>query len=239
MKTMEKPRMNAREFNTTRARTRAAAWSLRISSSDTPETNERYDGMSGKTQGDRNEKIPAAKATKKLTSGILFFEQFLEQFPGGWTIPFSGAPASGEAFPFGADQISRGQPPGAVQLRDFRFRVQSNRISQLKLFDKSDRLLLAVFDVDGQHDKIIVLELLIKFFHCRHFLPARDAPSGPKIEEYGLSSEILEGNFLSFRRRETEFRGRRDVFHRLKHRDRLEIDLRLGPTGSHCEREGP
>jgi hypothetical protein len=30
--------------------------------------------MSGNTQGERKEKIPAAKATKKLTSAILLFE---------------------------------------------------------------------------------------------------------------------------------------------------------------------
>ena len=97
--------MNATEFNTTRERMRASAWSLRISSKETPETNERYDGISGSTQGERNEKMPAAKATKKLTSAIRLFEQLFEQFSGGWTVPFGRAPAAGQSFSFGADQI--------------------------------------------------------------------------------------------------------------------------------------
>ena len=66
------------ELNATRERTRAAAWSLRISSRETPEMNERYDGISGRTQGERNENRPAAKATNKLTSAILLFEQLFK-----------------------------------------------------------------------------------------------------------------------------------------------------------------
>src|SRR5262250_2531305 len=165
--------------------------------------------MSGRTQGERNEKIPAAKATKKLTSAILFFEQLFEHFSGGWTIPFSGTPTAGESFPFGTAQIGRGQTPGAVQLRDFRFRVESNGVGDRELFDKADRFLLAILDVDGQHDKVVVFILLVKFFHCRHFFAARNAPSGPKIEKYGFCSEIFERDFFSFRSHETEFRGRR------------------------------
>jgi hypothetical protein len=59
--------------------------------------------MSGNTQGERNEKIPAAKATKKLTSAILFFEQLFDQVSGGRTIPLSRAPTASDSFPFGTD----------------------------------------------------------------------------------------------------------------------------------------
>src|SRR5918999_5220795 len=68
--TREKPMIKANEFNTTRQRTRERACALRISSSETPETKERYEGISGRTQGERNEKTPAAKATKMFTSVI-------------------------------------------------------------------------------------------------------------------------------------------------------------------------
>ncbi len=45
-------------------------------------------------------------------------------------------------------------------------------------------------DVDGDHGKISVFELLMQFFHGRHFNQTRWAPGGPKIEKDNLAFKI-------------------------------------------------
>src|SRR5689334_8633308 len=69
-KTTEKPMMKATALSTTRRRTRLSLDGSAISSIDTPEMNERYDGITGSTHGDKNESSPELKATKKLMSVI-------------------------------------------------------------------------------------------------------------------------------------------------------------------------
>jgi hypothetical protein len=49
------------------------------SSIDTPVMNDKYDGKSGKTQGDKNESVPALNATKRLT-GSCIEHSFLDSF---------------------------------------------------------------------------------------------------------------------------------------------------------------
>ena len=43
-----------------------------ISENETPDINEKYPGTSGRTQGDKKEIIPAAKAIYRETSGIFY-----------------------------------------------------------------------------------------------------------------------------------------------------------------------
>ena len=43
----------------------------RISSSVTPETNERYPGIRGSTQGEMNDKTPAMNAANSVTFSII------------------------------------------------------------------------------------------------------------------------------------------------------------------------
>src|SRR5215470_3827440 len=100
--------------------------------------------------------MPAANATTKLTSAILRFEQLLKEFSRGGTVPFRGTPTTRQPLAFGAYDVSRGQTPGAVQRRDFGFRIQRNRIGQLQLFQKRRRILLAILYVDRKHNKIFV-----------------------------------------------------------------------------------
>src|ERR1043166_2472483 len=139
--------MNASEFSTTRERTRVAPSALRIWSKETPETNERYDGISGSTQGERKEKMPAANATTKLTSPILLFEQVFEKFSRRGTVPFCGSPGASEPFSFRSDNICRRQSPSAVQGGDLGLRIENNGISQFQLLHERDRLLFTIFDV--------------------------------------------------------------------------------------------
>src|SRR5260370_26063473 len=62
-KIIEKPTMKARECRRIRPRVSAVTSSVRALT-DIPVMNDRYDGKSGRTQGERNEKSPALKATK-------------------------------------------------------------------------------------------------------------------------------------------------------------------------------
>src|SRR5450759_5252116 len=67
MNTIEKPITNASEVRNTCRRELAGAASVpRISSIDTPETNEMYPGMSGSTHGETKDKNPAAKAARSV-----------------------------------------------------------------------------------------------------------------------------------------------------------------------------
>src|SRR4029434_878953 len=62
-KTAVKPAMKASECR--RIRERSDTETSEVSrSTDIPVTNERYEGKSGSTQGERNEKSPAEKATR-------------------------------------------------------------------------------------------------------------------------------------------------------------------------------
>src|SRR5215467_9609918 len=100
--------------------------------------------------------MPAAKATKKLTSAILLFEQFFEHFSSGGTVPFRRTPTAGESFSLGTNQISGGKSPSAVQLSDFSFGIEGNRIGKFELFDEGHCLLLAVFNVHGQDHEVVI-----------------------------------------------------------------------------------
>ena len=71
--------------------------------------------------------------------------------------------------------------------------------------------------------KVVVLVLLIEFFHCRHLFPAGFAPRRPKIQKYGFSPEILERDFFSFGIGETEIGSRSGFFHGLENRDYLKL----------------
>ena len=68
--TIEKPAMNASECAITRQRSVprvADPWSC---STDIPVMKDRYEGNSGSTHGERNEKIPAENATTRETFRI-------------------------------------------------------------------------------------------------------------------------------------------------------------------------
>ncbi len=64
-----KPRMKATECRSTRVRAPAVT-SLVRRSTDIPVMNDRYDGKSGSTQGERNEKSPAEKATRTPSDSL-------------------------------------------------------------------------------------------------------------------------------------------------------------------------
>jgi len=61
--------MNIMEFVMTGFRERDFA--ALSSSIDIPVMNAKYDGKSGKTQGDKNESVPALNATKRLTGSCI------------------------------------------------------------------------------------------------------------------------------------------------------------------------
>jgi hypothetical protein len=62
MKTNEKPKTNSSEF--CRIGFRVFDCVSESSSTDIPVMNDKYDGNSGKTQGERNENVPPRNATK-------------------------------------------------------------------------------------------------------------------------------------------------------------------------------
>lgn len=66
----ENPRMNAMEFVMVRKRILFRSLLLVRSSKEIPVIKEMYDGTSGRTHGERNERIPAKKASGKETSLI-------------------------------------------------------------------------------------------------------------------------------------------------------------------------
>ncbi len=61
--------MNRMEFSRMARRVRGFATVPWISSKETPATKERYDGNSGSTHGDRNDRRPAIMATRMFRSG--------------------------------------------------------------------------------------------------------------------------------------------------------------------------
>src|SRR5947207_12542401 len=67
--TSEKQKTNASAWRITRRRASAVRSACR-SATDMPVTNERYEGKSGRTHGERNEKSPAVNATT-IPSGSL------------------------------------------------------------------------------------------------------------------------------------------------------------------------
>src|SRR5262245_11022955 len=100
MNTMEKSMTKASDMMTARRRfvsedvTAAAAPAPRVSSSGTPDTNERYPGMRGRTQGEINDRIPATNAAKSDTSCI-YSTGFRGITPGGPPWPGRDAGAGG------------------------------------------------------------------------------------------------------------------------------------------------
>src|SRR3989338_4511719 len=75
IKTAEKPKTKKRALKKILAFRAEGLVSCCISSADTPETKERYPGIRGSTQGERNETTPAKKATPSeiwLSSVIVF-----------------------------------------------------------------------------------------------------------------------------------------------------------------------
>src|SRR5688500_13834642 len=99
MKTIEKPSTKASDIMTARrfalAEVRAAAAPApRISSRVTPETNETYPGMRGRTQGEIKDRIPATNAAKSETSCI-YSTGFSLITPGGPPSPGRDAGAGG------------------------------------------------------------------------------------------------------------------------------------------------
>src|SRR5574341_318066 len=69
MNTRENPRMNRIELSKMARRVREFATVPWISSKETPATKEMYDGNSGSTHGDRNDRRPASMATRMFRSG--------------------------------------------------------------------------------------------------------------------------------------------------------------------------
>jgi hypothetical protein len=63
-KTTEKPTIKANDVMRVFRRTSSRFEAFCSSSTDTPDINEIYAGTSGRTQGERNESIPAKKAAK-------------------------------------------------------------------------------------------------------------------------------------------------------------------------------
>src|SRR5689334_14145501 len=79
-KTSEKPMTKARDAMKTWARDAdGAPASPRMSSTDTPETKEMYPGISGRTQGETNDRKPAANAASSVT----FWFMPVRRSPGG------------------------------------------------------------------------------------------------------------------------------------------------------------
>ena len=127
--------------------------------------------------------------------------------------------------PLGPIKYVVGSPQAPYNDATSAFGSKSNGVRQLEFLDEGQRFLPAILDVDGEHDKVIVLVLLIEFFHRRHLFPAGLAPGRPKIKKYGFSPEILQRNFFSFGVGETEVGSRRGLFHGLENWDHFEIDL--------------
>jgi hypothetical protein len=71
MKTVEKPAMKPRHARMTLRRRAVSPTPFSISSTETPEINERYAGISGITQGENTEISPAAKAKGTLDRNSL------------------------------------------------------------------------------------------------------------------------------------------------------------------------
>jgi len=71
IKTTEKPRMKKIELSPTLFKILLFSSLSFISSTETPEINERYPGIRGKTQGEKKDMIPAKNAAKSDTSPVI------------------------------------------------------------------------------------------------------------------------------------------------------------------------
>ena len=70
-------------------------------------------------------------------------------------------------------------------------------------------------DADRDHLELRASQLRLQFVQGRHFLPARNAPSGPQIEKDGLAFEIGDAQSFALRSLEVHVwkrgRGRREI----------------------------
>src|SRR5437867_9139256 len=111
-----KPAMKATEWSSTRPRVPAST-SLASRSTDMPVMNERYEGNSGNTQGDRNESRPAENATSTPIDSVIrvsSFQQRLEEGLGGRAAPLARSVREERAISLPADDERRRHRPHTV-----------------------------------------------------------------------------------------------------------------------------
>src|SRR5262245_22858979 len=110
--------MNASEWSSTRVRVPASTSRVRRSI-DIPVMNERYEGKSGRTQGDRNENNPAENATSTVSElATALPEDGLEERLSGGAAPFARAVGDERAMPVAIDDERRRHGPHPVEPGD-------------------------------------------------------------------------------------------------------------------------
>src|SRR5215510_6500121 len=133
--TTEKPITNVTAWVNTRRRI-AVVRSFERSATDMPVMNDRYDGNSGSTHGDRNEKSPALKATRTPTELPMLAGQPLDEGVSGVVVPVPGTDGQRGERTVASDDEARGQRAHAVGVGHVHRRIERHRERELARVDE-------------------------------------------------------------------------------------------------------
>src|SRR5262245_42915524 len=178
--TSEKPSTKVTACSSTRRRA-AAVRSVDRSATDMPVMKDKYDGNSGRTQGERKEKSPALNATttpreaapitaSPKTLGASSPGQTLDNGVRGVAVPVAGADGERREVAVAGDDEARGQRAHGVAVGQIHLRVQRDRERQLVLGDERRHLLGLGVDRHGHQRESRRLLLPVQPLHRRHLL---------------------------------------------------------------------
>src|SRR5215469_8241178 len=184
--------MKQSEWASTRARAPAATSPV-SRSTDMPVMKERYDGNSGSTQGDRNEKSPAENATSTPSDSLMpaSLQQRLEERAPVLAVPLARAVGEEHPLAVAVDDEGRRYRPHPVGLADRHLGIESHREREVVLFDERIHHARPLrVEGDRQDHEPAVLVGAVQPLHARHLLAARIAPGGPEVQEDDLALEV-------------------------------------------------
>src|SRR5690242_20880395 len=147
------------EWASTRARAPAATSPV-SRSTDMPVMKERYDGNSGSTQGDRNEKSPAEKATSTPSDWFMPIspEQRLEERVAVLAVPFARAVGEEHPLAVAVDDEGGGHRPHPVGLAHRHLGIEPHREREVVFLDERIHHARALrVEGDRQHHEPAVL----------------------------------------------------------------------------------
>src|SRR5262245_3176244 len=231
-KTSEKPRTKASAFRRTRRRAALSRSSVRAEI-DMPVMNERYEGKRGSTQGERNEKSPALRATAmprdsptisaprprrraptRSTAPALAprtrarsTTHALEQCPRGRSVPGTGPQCHGHHSAARVDDEARGQRAYPVGLRQVHAGIQGHRKREAALLEERRHQIGTGVQRHRHDGEAAVLLAGVEPLHRGHLLATRRAPRGPEVDEDDLASVVAQAKLSAVRRGQGEILG--------------------------------
>src|SRR5262245_54894813 len=165
--TTEKPITNVTAWISTRRRM-AAVRSLERSATDMPVMNDRYDGNSGSTHGDRNENSPALKATRTPTELPMLAGEPLDEGVRGVVAPVPGTDGQRGQRAVARDDEARGQRADAVGVGHVHRRVERHRECELARGDEGrNQLGVGIHRHRHQREPRVTM-LAVQPIHGRH-----------------------------------------------------------------------